>query len=206
MTVQEERACLQEKFRLKFALDRVVGLALLPVTVGFSALVRLGMWAEALLDPSSQGPLFYVEERCTEGRSFHIFKYRTTFLGTQEAGEVGRVTRVGHLLKKWYLDELPQVLNVLRGDMTLVGPRPNVPHKARREIEEEGMRSKLLLRAGLTGLVQVYKGEARDRSRYRALEEEYLTEVSRRDALGVLAYDLSLLRKTVFTVLAGEGL
>jgi lipopolysaccharide/colanic/teichoic acid biosynthesis glycosyltransferase len=201
-----ERAALEHKMRMKYALDRSVALLALPWVACVAALVWLAMRLEAGLDGESSGPLLYREERWTQGRTFEILKFRTTYGGTQVAGEVGRLTRVGRWLKKFYLDELPQVLNVLQGDMTLVGPRPNVPWKARREIEEEGMRGKLLLRAGLTGLVQVHKREAQDRERYRSLEDDYLNEVRHRSALGVVLYDLQLLARTVPFVLRGEGL
>lgn len=197
---------LETKFRLKFFLDKVGAVLLTPV-VGAAALgVAVLMGVEGLRDPDSRGPLLYREERWTAGRPFQILKFRTAYPGSQSPGSVGRVTRTGHLLKKFYLDELPQVLNILRGEMTFVGPRPNTPEFARREIEVEGMRSKLLLRAGLTGLTQAHKGEARDRSAYRLYEDAYLEEVMRRGPVGVVLYDLRLVLETLPVVLRGEGL
>lgn len=196
----------EPRFRLKFFLDRVGALLLTPV-VGAAALgVAALMWWEGRRDPASRGPLLYREERWTAGRPFQILKFRTAYVGSQAPGSVGQVTRTGHLLKKFYLDELPQVLNILRGEMTFVGPRPNTPEFARREIEVEGMRSKLVLRAGLTGLTQAHKGEARDRSAYRVYEDAYLEEVLRRGPVGVVLYDLRLVLETVPVVLRGEGL
>lgn len=197
---------LESRFRLKFFLDRVGALLLTPVVGAAALAVAALMWREGLRDPASRGPLLYREERWTAGRPFQILKFRTAYVGSQEPGSAGRVTRTGHLLKKFYLDELPQVLNILRGEMTFVGPRPNTPEFARREIEVEGMRSKLLLRAGLTGLTQAHKGEARDRSAYRAFEDAYLEEVLRRGPVGVVLYDLRLVLETVPLVLRGEGL
>ena len=204
--LMSEREVLERKMVLKYALDRGVALAFLPLLLGVTVLVQMATWLEAVLDPVTGGPIFYREERWTQGRSFIIFKYRTACCGTQQPGELGHLTRVGVLLKKWYLDELPQVLNILKGDMTLVGPRPNGPGKARREIEEEGMEGKMLLRAGLTGLVQVHKRAAQDRACYRQLEEAYLTEMRRRSSVGVLLYDIELLGRTIPMMLRGEGL
>lgn len=201
-----DRRLLDEKCRLKFALDRFLALLGLPLLAVVAALAFVLMKIEALQDPRSDGPLLYTEERLTQGRPFLIYKFRTTQVGSHQPGEAGRVTRAGHLLKKWYLDELPQLLNVLCGDMTLVGPRPNVPWKAWREISEEGMRSKLVLRAGLTGLVQVYKLEARDRDVYADLEQQYLSDLMARTPLQVVLCDLSLLLRTVPMMLRGEGL
>lgn len=197
---------LERKFRLKFLLDRLGALALAPAVGAVAVLVQGAMLLEGLRDPASRGPLLYREERWTQGRPFRILKFRTAYPGSQVPGSVGRVTRTGHWLKKFYLDELPQVINILRGEMTFVGPRPNTPEFARREIEVEGMRSKLLLRAGLTGLTQAHKGEARDRSAYRAYEDAYLAEVERRGPLGVVLYDLRLALETIPVVLRGEGL
>jgi lipopolysaccharide/colanic/teichoic acid biosynthesis glycosyltransferase len=198
-----ERATLDAKCSFKYLIDRLLAIACLPLLFSFMFLGGILMVFEGIRNPRSRGPLFYSEERWSQGRPFRIYKFRTTYVGT---GALGELTWAGNLLKKWYLDELPQVLNILAGDMTLVGPRPNTPENARREIVVEGMRSKLLLRAGLTGLVQVYKREARDRSIYADLERQYLEEIMRRSPLGVVLYDLELLAKTVPMMLRGEGL
>ena len=193
-------------FWLKYLLDKLLAALSMPILAWASLVTWLAMLLEGLIDPRSRGPLLYKEERWTQGRSFQIFKFRTTFPGTQDPGTVGEVTRTGFWLKKWYLDELPQLLNILQGDMTWVGPRPTHPERAREEIEKEGMRSKLVLRAGLTGLVQVQKLEARDRGVYRNLEEEYLNEIGRMNALQVVWHDLNIIWQTIPTVLRGEGL
>ncbi len=200
------RRLLDRKFRLKFLLDRVLAVLALPWVLAVAALTWLVVRLEGWRHPETRGPLFYREVRWTQGRPFWILKFRTARVGSQSPGTVGNLTATGVLLKRWYLDELPQILNILRGEMTWVGPRPNTPTSALREIEQEGMRGKLLLRAGLTGLVQAHKGEARDRQVYRALEDEYLEEIMRRGPLGVVLYDLRLLRDTVPLVLRGEGL
>ena len=197
---------METNFWLKYLIDKLLAALAMPVFFLVTILTSLSMWLEALYDPRSRGPLLYKEKRWTQGRDFQILKFRTTFPGTQDPGTVGEVTRTGFWLKKWYLDELPQLLNILGGDMTWVGPRPTHPERAREEIETEGMRSKLVLRAGLTGLVQVQRVEARDRSVYRSLEDEYLVQVQQMSALQVVLHDLNILIQTVPTVLRGEGL
>ncbi len=197
---------MESKFWLKYFLDKLLAALAMPLFAGITLLTWLAMLVEGLLDGHSRGPLLYKEERWTQGRAFQILKFRTTFPGTQDPGTVGEVTRTGFWLKKWYLDELPQLLNILQGDMTWVGPRPTHPERARQEIEQEGMRSKLVLRAGLTGLVQVQKAEARDRGVYRNLEEEYLSKIEDMNALQVVLHDLNILLQTVPTVVRGEGL
>jgi lipopolysaccharide/colanic/teichoic acid biosynthesis glycosyltransferase len=197
---------METNFWLKYLIDKLLAALAMPIFFLVTLLTSLSMWLEGLYDPRSRGPLLYKEKRWTQGRDFQILKFRTTFPGTQDPGTVGEVTRTGFWLKKWYLDELPQLLNILGGDMTWVGPRPTHPERAREEIETEGMRSKLVLRAGLTGLVQVQKVEARDRSVYRSLEDEYLVQVQQMSALQVVLHDLNILMQTVPTVLRGEGL
>jgi len=197
---------LAARFRLKFLIDKLLAVLALPVLALATLLTWLGMLLESWFDPRSRGPLLYRELRWSQGKPFDILKFRTTFPGTQDPGTVGEVTRTGHWLKKWYLDELPQLLNILQGDMTWVGPRPTHPERARQEIEQEGMRSKLYLRAGLTGLVQVQKLHAQDRAIYRNLEDEYLEAVSRLNAFQVVQRDLKILWQTVPVILRGEGL
>lgn len=80
----------------------------------------------------SNGPIFFVQDRVgLLGSSFRIYKFRTMFEGSDKQGKLtigfdARVTRFGRLLRRWKLDELPQLFNVLRGDMSLVGPRPEI--------------------------------------------------------------------------------
>lgn len=201
-----ERTRLDHHCRFKYLVDRLLAGLMLPALLLTCTFAALLMLIDRMRDPASAGPMFYTEERWSQGQPFRIFKFRTSFHGSQQPGTTGRITWAGHVLKKWYLDELPQVLNILRGDMTLVGPRPNVPANARHEIENEGMRSKLLLRAGLTGLVQVYKREARDRDIYADLERRYLEEIMGRSPLGVVTFDISLVARTIPMMMRGEGL
>jgi len=110
------------------ALDVVVSLAALVVLLPLLALIAL------LVKATSSGPVLFVQERVGRGLvPFRLFKFRTMVADAPARGPaitVGadpRVTRVGALLRRTKLDELPQLLNVLRGDMSLVGPRPEVP-------------------------------------------------------------------------------
>jgi lipopolysaccharide/colanic/teichoic acid biosynthesis glycosyltransferase len=191
---------------LKYALDRLLAAGCLPIILPVCLVVWLAMALEGLVDNSARGPLLYREERWTQGEPFCLLKFRSTYPGSQVPGEVGRVTRVGYWLKRYYLDELPQIVNILRGEMSWVGPRPNVPWKAQLEIEQEGMLSKAVLRAGLTGLVQVHKADAHDRQVYQRLEMAYLEKVRGSSALQIVINDLRLLLQTLPFMLKGEGL
>lgn len=109
-----------------------------------------------LVATTSRGPVIFRQQRVgRDGRLFEIYKFRTmTHNGTTGSGEVSpagdpRVTPVGRVLRKWYLDELPQLVNVVKGDMSLVGPRPETPEFVALYSDEE--RRVLSVRPGLAG-------------------------------------------------------
>ena len=111
------------------------------------------------------GPVFYRQCRLTEGgREFQILKFRSMRVDAESDGvarlaakEDNRITPVGHLIRKFRLDELPQFINILRGEMSLVGPRPERPEiAAQYESSMPEFRLRLQVKAGLTGYAQVY--------------------------------------------------
>src|SRR5204862_6451465 len=124
------------------------GLLLLsPLLLAVAAAVKL----------DSPGPALFSQERIGyRGRPFRLHKFRTMVpdaervgLGVAVAGGDPRITRVGRHLRRWSIDELPQLLNVLDGDMSLVGPRPTLPYQVARYTPEQ--RRRLIARPGLTG-------------------------------------------------------
>ncbi|HET6345772.1 MAG TPA: undecaprenyl-phosphate glucose phosphotransferase, partial [Myxococcota bacterium] len=132
----------------------VTGLILIaPLLAGIAALIRL----------SSAGPVFYRQERVgMDGQSFRMYKFRTMYTNAESAGARmtvkgdPRCTPVGAVLRRFSLDELPQLLNVLQGDMSLVGPRPERPcfiESFKQEIPRYALRHKI--KAGMTGWAQV---------------------------------------------------
>lgn len=111
------------------------------------------------------GPVFYRQARCTmNGKVFHIFKFRSMIVDAEKDGVArlakagdSRITPVGKVIRATRLDELPQLLNIIKGDMSLVGPRPERPEIAKeyeKEIPEFAFRLKV--KAGLTGYAQIY--------------------------------------------------
>ncbi|MBQ2443497.1 MAG: sugar transferase [Ruminococcus sp.] len=113
----------------------------------------------------SKGPVMFRQERVTKyGRRFRIFKFRTMVVNAESLGTMvttdsdSRVTRIGRKLRKYRLDELPQVFNVLSGSMTVVGTRPEVPKYV--DMYEDKYYATLLLPAGITSLASImYKDE-----------------------------------------------
>ena len=138
-------------------------------------LIRLG----------DRGPIFYKQDRVGKGgQIFTVYKFRTMVLDADVMGaawtmeEDPRVTRVGRLLRKTALDELPEVLNIWKGDMSLVGPRAlDVAEQRSFEKLIIGFQDRLQVRPGLTGLAQIYdsKDDAHDKFRY---DLEYLQRMS----------------------------
>jgi O-antigen biosynthesis protein WbqP len=116
-------------------------------------LCALAIWLE------DRGPAIFRQRRIGKGgREFVLFKFRSMPIGTRHVPSANaaalRTTRVGRLLRRTNIDELPQLLNVLKGDMSLVGPRPALPSQED-VIELRRENGSLLLRPGLTGLAQV---------------------------------------------------
>jgi len=106
------------------------------------------------------------------------------------------------LLKPWYLDEVPQLLNVLAGDMSLVGPRPWPPEMVRRQVAE-GRDYRNRIPAGLTGPAQVTKGEGIP---FEDLDSRYLERCGSLSSWALVRYDLQILWRTVVVIARGEGL
>lgn len=161
---------------------------------------------------TSPGPVFFRQERVGRGfRRFEILKFRTMVpdapkLGGQlTAGEDPRITRVGRLLRKTKLDELPQLINVLKGDMSFVGPRPEVPRYV--EIFRDDYRELLTVRPGITDLASLkYRDESEVLGRSSDPETTYVEQVlPEKIALGKqylrrssLWFDVGLIFKTLF--------
>jgi lipopolysaccharide/colanic/teichoic acid biosynthesis glycosyltransferase len=151
---------LRRKYRpIKPWFDRLAALAMLMVLSPVIAVCAL------LVKLTSRGPVFYLQERVGEnGRIFKIIKLRTMRQDAEadcgpvwaEGEQDPRVTPLGGLLRKTHLDELPQLANVLRGEMSLVGPRPERPYfveRLRRIVPD--YETRLRVKPGITGLAQV---------------------------------------------------
>ena len=112
-----------------------------------------------LIKLDSKGPIFFKQVRVTKnGREFKIFKYRTMKIGSDKYSQItigkdSRITKVGDFLRKYKLDEIPQLINVLIGDMSLVGPRPEVPKYVALYTKEQ--REILKVRAGITDYASI---------------------------------------------------
>lgn len=148
----------------------------------------------------SNGGVFYRQERVTQyGRKFKIFKFRTMVanadkIGTQvTVSNDSRVTRVGEKLRKYRLDELPQLINIILGDMTLVGTRPESTHYVKKYTPE--MYATLLLPAGVTSEASIkYKDEAELLDKADDVDKVYVEKVLPEK----MKYNLESIRKFKF--------
>lgn len=137
-----------------------------------------------MIKTETKGPVFYRQERITQyGKSFQIFKFRTMVMNADKIGTLvtvqndARITKTGRRIRKCRLDELPQLINVLKGDMTFVGTRPEV--KKYVNAYSEAMKATLLLPAGITSLASIrYKDEDEILAKYpKNIDEAYINIV-----------------------------
>jgi lipopolysaccharide/colanic/teichoic acid biosynthesis glycosyltransferase len=184
---------------VKRALDLVGATAILVLTSPLMAVAAL------LIRLETPGHPIYRQRRVgKDGRAFEIYKFRTMVSGAEHVGAGlavnegdPRITRVGHVLRRWSLDELPNLINVVRGEMSLVGPRPTVqvqvdqytPHQRRR----------LEVKPGISGWAQVNGRTSLPWHERIELDVWYVDNRS-------LLLDLRILLRTAKLVFAGYGL
>jgi lipopolysaccharide/colanic/teichoic acid biosynthesis glycosyltransferase len=153
----------------------------------------------------SKGSAIYRQRRVgKEGRPFDVLKLRTMVTGAEHMGAGlavsegdTRITRVGRLLRRTSLDEVPNLINVLKGDMSIVGPRPTVPIQVDRYTERQ--RGRLSVKPGITGWAQVNGRTELPWDERIELDLWYIEHRSWR-------LDLRILRQTIRMVFGGEGL
>src|SRR5215213_9756228 len=177
--------------------------------LAIAVLFPLWLLIALLIKLDTKGPVFYTQERVgMDGRLFLLYKFRTIVAGRAEANLGNenqptyklladpRITRIGKFLRRTSLDEVPQVLNVLLGDMSIVGPRPPIPYEV--EAYELWHRKRLDMKPGLTGLWQVSGRNRLPFEEMVRLDLYYIENWS-------LLLDLEIILRTGLVMLAGEG-
>jgi lipopolysaccharide/colanic/teichoic acid biosynthesis glycosyltransferase len=183
----------------KRAFDVFFGVGLLALLAPALALIALAIKA------SSQGPVFYTQERMgKDGRPFRFIKFRTMIVGAEKTGagvlclpNDPRVTLVGRWLRRFSLDELPQLVNVVRGEMSVIGPRPGLAYQVEKYTPEQ--RRRLMVLPGITGLAQVNGRNSLTWDQRIQYDVEYVDRLSP-------WLDCLILCRTVRSVLAGGDL
>jgi len=181
------------------ALDVVVSATLLVLTSPLLAVAALAVRLE------SRGPVFYRQRRVGRGgEPFELWKLRTMVPGAESMGAGlyvlegdPRITRTGRLLRRFSLDELPNLVNVLRGDMALVGPRPTVQEQVDRYTDRQ--RRRLDVKPGITGWAQINGRTSLPWPERIELDVWYVENRS-------LRLDLRILLKTARMLATGHGL
>jgi lipopolysaccharide/colanic/teichoic acid biosynthesis glycosyltransferase len=184
---------------IRRAIDVVIGTLALAIATPVMAVAALAIRLE------SRGHPIYRQRRVgKDGAPFDMLKLRTMVDGAEGIGaglavneNDPRITRVGALLRRTSLDELPNLLNVVRGDMSLIGPRPTIPVQVAQYTERQ--RGRLAIRPGITGWAQVHGRTALPWSERIELDLFYIEHRSP-------ALDLRILTRTVAIVLGGSGL
>ncbi len=165
---------------------------------------------------TSKGPVLYKQQRVTTyGKVFNIFKFRTMVVDADQMGALvtsendNRVTKIGRILRKYRLDELPQVFNVLSGKMSIVGTRPEVPKYV--DQYTDVMYATLLMPAGITSLASIkFKDEEKLLQDSNNVDEDYVNKILPKKMRYNLKYisrfgfrrDLYLMLKTVKEVIS----
>ena len=189
-------------------LKRVVDVGL--AAAGLIALLPLLLMIASIIKIDSRGPILFKQRRLGEyGREFTMLKFRTMTVGAEDLGtglfsyeNDPRVTRVGHVLRRYSLDELPQLWNVLYGVMSIVGPRPPVSYElGPYEDFTPEMRIRFTVKPGITGLAQVSGRNDLTWPEKIVHDNEYLKRLSRH---GVLE-DLRIIWATIRLVVSAEG-
>ena len=190
---------------IKHIEDKILATLLLIATAPLLPVIALAIKAE------SHGPVFF--RQCRRGfnqRVFDVIKFRTMYVH-QDENEVqqatpgdARVTKVGRILRRLSLDELPQLFNVLKGDMSLVGPRPHaLDHDEKFDSELDTYANRHQVKPGMTGLAQV-KGLRGETTTPAALEARINADIEYIQTWS-LWLDLKILSQTIIAVLSGKN-
>lgn len=178
-----------------FVMSALMIVILIPVLLIIPVAIRL----------TSKGPAVFMQKRVGKnGKEFEIYKFRTMLIPEERIDKNGNVlepngsiTKVGAFLRRTSLDELPQLFNILKGDMSFVGPRPMIPSQVAKISEYHKTRHKM--RPGVTGLAQVNGRNDLTWDKKLEFDMQYVEHFS-------LAMDISIFIKTVRVVLLHEGI
>ncbi|MFQ6676868.1 MAG: sugar transferase [Fidelibacterota bacterium] len=177
-----------------------------------SLVISLPIWilTSAVIKIDSKGPIFYKQDRVGKlHKHFTIYKFRTMVENAEQltgpvwaSEEDTRITRVGRILRRFRLDELPQLLMVIKGDMSLIGPRPERPYFVDKLVQEYPFYyRRLKIRPGITGWAQIkhpYDQEIEDVRQKLKYDFYYIENLS-------FSLDLKILLSTAWVMLSGEG-
>ncbi|NLK22322.1 MAG: sugar transferase [Epulopiscium sp.] len=183
---------------IKHILDKIIGFILLLITTPIFLIISIG------IKLTSRGPVFFIQKRVgKDGKDFDIYKFRTMIQNAENIGtgiyteeKDPRITNIGRILRKTSLDELPQLFNILKGDMSIIGPRPTLRYQVEKYTPHQMQRLKM--RPGVTGLAQVRGRNSLPWDKRIEYDVEYINNYS-------LWLDFKIVLKTIKVVLTAEG-
>lgn len=195
--------------------DILLSLIILMVLLPFILTILFLIKVEHVLRARPLDPFFYNETRLSHGKPFRLYKFNIfkheqivemkragIFIHTKTLENNGGVTAIGWILKQIYMDELPQLFNVLKGDMSIVGPRP-VNVEVYKTLMKRGVTAKKEVRAGITGHYQAFKntsGKKSDES-----DQEYIDYYFKNPWYKILLFDLKIILRTIRVILRARG-
>ncbi len=194
-----------KEFGFRRIFDFVFALILIVLLLPFFALVALAIRLE------SPGTIFYSQQRVGKnGKIFSVYKFRSMVQDAEKLSgpvwaqkEDPRITKVGRFMRKTRIDELPQLMNILKGDMSFIGPRPERPFFVESFKKQIPMYTKRLkVKPGVTGLAQVTVGYDET---LEDVKEKIRCDIEYIEHADSIKMNLKILWKTIFVVLLGEG-
>ena len=217
---------LSQKLKFKYFLDKLFAY---PLLFSLSPLVLLAAWIIKLdgwINPDNAGKVFYTEQRISEDKIFRIIKFRTVpkktiqwlYQKPESRSITGSKTKTdaGKLILRWYLDEIPQLFNIIKGEMSFVGPRPHIADQYNQELKH-GLLYRKKIKAGFFGVPQACKRHPK----YKALLEHmarthksenkilntldglYAKRCLKYSIFGVLLFDFTIMARCIIVILRG---
>ncbi len=201
----------------KLVFDKIIGLGLFLASLPVLLAIKVAYLIEGLIDAECRGPMFFSYNAISQGRVIPKYKIRLIKMKYIDPEGARRGdwhaysaewtpesrTRTGHFVKKFYLDEIPQFFSILKGDISVVGPRPLAVHHYERD-RAQGNVTRFLLKGGLLGLGHVMKGTPEMGN--PVYEYEYADQYLRLGALALLWLDIKIIGRGLKVVFKGKGL
>ncbi len=190
----------------KYIIKRLIDIFLILVFI--IPLFLIGIILSLLIKFDSKGNVFFKQDRLGKsGKTFKIYKFRTMIEDAEEVGtgiftsdKDPRITKVGQLLRKTSLDELPQIINIIKGEMSFVGPRPPVPyHPYKYEDYDDEKRLRFKVRPGVTGMAQAYGRNTLTWNERIVYDVKYVKNIS-------FLLDCKIIVKTIISVVRKENI
>jgi undecaprenyl phosphate N,N'-diacetylbacillosamine 1-phosphate transferase len=184
---------------LKRIIDIICGV------IGLIITSPLWLYVVIKIKAEDRGPVFFIQERVgKDGKLFRMYKFRSMVVGAEKKGlgvfvstDDERITKIGKFIRKTSIDELPQLINVLKGEMSIVGPRPTLEYQVERYNKEQKRR--LLVKPGITGWAQVNGRNNMTWPEKIELDLWYVDHWS-------IGLDLKIIKETIRSILKQEGI